>query len=402
VKKHCPFSGTDAPKYVGFGNAARGKQERKDSGGKRVTIRNIVVAGCPPTQTIEDVEEGGDFADAKGILKFSEYSADDEADNRRYLIEWQEECRKSKARAEKFGLEYKDPEPEQFLKWSEAKRLRENPNKGFTTGFDLNTEEEEKKRQARKERFKRKKPDGDDDAMDNDGEEGEDEDEGPYWKNKKPSVEPREAWANFHTLKHWRVDAFEGKDELQKNKLIEQALKRKAAREREAAARAAANEEKDEKQADDMEGEEKADNNDGNDEADMADSEVNNDGSKVINDDELDEDGNLKAPWETIKKDTKKIHIFALDMAAFKQMRTEDIMSHFRNFGPSYVEWLGEYACNILFEDEFSASRAIMNMSQSIATKEEMEVWDKNNQEEYERRKEEYRQSKAAQKEVSQ
>jgi len=93
---------------------------------------------------------------------------------------------------------------------------------------------------------------------------------------------------------------------------------------------------------------------------------------------------------QPIKKDPKKIHIFTLDPAAFKQMRTDDIMAHFRNFGPSYVEWMGEYGCNVLFEDEFSASRALVAMSQPIASIENMEVWDKDNKGEYERRRAEY------------
>lgn len=35
-------------------------------------------------------------------------------------------------------------------------------------------------------------------------------------------------------------------------------------------------------------------------------------------------------------------------------------------YGPSYVEWLGDLGCNILFEDKFSAVRAMKAMAQDI------------------------------------
>ena len=62
----------------------------------------------------------------------------------------------------------------------------------------------------------------------------------------------------------------------------------------------------------------------------------------------------------------KKIHIFSIDWAAFKQIRTNDIMAFFNIYGPSYVEWLGDLSCNVHFSDEFSARRALEHMSEPI------------------------------------
>ena len=62
----------------------------------------------------------------------------------------------------------------------------------------------------------------------------------------------------------------------------------------------------------------------------------------------------------------EKLHIFSFDHAAWRQMRTADVMETFKDFGPSYVEWLGECSCNVFFEDEFSAKRALKNISQEI------------------------------------
>merc|ERR1719148_486120 len=62
----------------------------------------------------------------------------------------------------------------------------------------------------------------------------------------------------------------------------------------------------------------------------------------------------------------EKIHLFAIDWAAFKQIRTDDIMAYFADYGPSYIEWLGELSCNVLFEDKYTSARAIEAMSRTI------------------------------------
>ena len=63
-----------------------------------------------------------------------------------------------------------------------------------------------------------------------------------------------------------------------------------------------------------------------------------------------------------------KVHMFSIDWAAFKQIRTNDIMSYFSIYGPSYVEWLGDLSCNIHFEDQYSAARVLENMSTELPT----------------------------------
>jgi len=62
----------------------------------------------------------------------------------------------------------------------------------------------------------------------------------------------------------------------------------------------------------------------------------------------------------------ERIHIFSIDWAAFKQIRNDDIMSYFNMYGPSYVEWLGELSCNVVFEDKYSATRALQCLSQQL------------------------------------
>ena len=62
----------------------------------------------------------------------------------------------------------------------------------------------------------------------------------------------------------------------------------------------------------------------------------------------------------------EKIHLFSIDWAAFKQIRTKDLSAYFSVYSPTYIEWLGDLSCNIFFQDKFTAARALENLSQEI------------------------------------
>ncbi|OEU23044.1 hypothetical protein FRACYDRAFT_233210 [Fragilariopsis cylindrus CCMP1102] len=64
---------------------------------------------------------------------------------------------------------------------------------------------------------------------------------------------------------------------------------------------------------------------------------------------------------------TDKLHISAIDWAAFKQIRNEDINKYFESYGPiKYIEWLGDLSCNVCFDDKNSASRALICLSNEL------------------------------------
>lgn len=69
------------------------------------------------------------------------------------MKDYQRECQTRKARALKYGTDYKQLAPQDFLPWTKAKRLRENPEKGFISGIDLMDTHELAKQDARKARF---------------------------------------------------------------------------------------------------------------------------------------------------------------------------------------------------------------------------------------------------------
>lgn len=282
----------------------------------------MTVCGIPAHYAAGGIpmEEAGKFVNILEIMGKQNQSAGDDTANMpteaELLLEYEKERTKAKARAAKFGTEYKEPAPDAFLKWSEARRLRANPERGFITGIDTFSTSEKAKANARKERFKseareERKRKGLDDGDDVDGgmnengenEEGmeEDADDVAEWeKTKKDPLPIAEAWENWKLVKQFRIDP---------------------------------------------------------------DGKSGNDGHVAKKDGEEEEKEFI--PRNVVIVPTK-IHIFSIDWAPFKQIRTDDLMSYFRDYGPSYVEWLGELSCNVLFEDKHSAARAFHALSQEL------------------------------------
>lgn len=228
------------------------------------------------------------------------------------LREYKDECDKARARANKFGIVYKEPTSDSFIPWSHARRLKANPSKGFLTGIDLSDPNETSKIDARKKRFQgggitttsssaltdeqsstTKVSEQETSVVDNDT------------TSNDHIIPIEEAWDNEQYVIEHRVDPhrslWKEKIEMTKNHSEEE--------------------------------------------------EMN--------------DENLAVEEEFVYE---KIHMFSIDWAAFKQIRTNDIMAYFSIYGPSYVEWLGDLSCNIHFQDKYSAKRAIENMSTIISS----------------------------------
>jgi hypothetical protein len=129
--------------YVGFGNMAKGA---KGGGHHPLMIQKVLLTNVPPMLPEK-------LASLPDDLPVVVVNSDDSDNVKRLMEEYKQECRLRKARAEKFGTGYKEPPPDAFLPWSQAKRMRENPEKGFITGLDLMDPAEVAKREARKARF---------------------------------------------------------------------------------------------------------------------------------------------------------------------------------------------------------------------------------------------------------
>jgi hypothetical protein len=299
---HALRSGVDAVKFVGLGNSALGRKARD------VKVRNVKVMPIPDS-----------FQAFGGIpLSHEPFSMEMEEDNDTTIKDqelWQEyekECAKAQLRAVKFGVEYKQPPPNAFFKWSEARRMRANPEKGFITGIDIMSKEEKEKAKKRKQRFEEEDRKnkavigGDDDVMDGDG---IDDHEKMHTRKKREPLALEQAWDNEGLVGDMRVD-------------VPESLY-------------------------------------------LKDSSQDDDAHAVVNSEAtMDDDSAV----DKVVLVPTKIHLFAIDWAAFKQIRTDDIISSFKDYGPSYVEWLGELSCNIHFEDKYSAGRALQALSRALPT----------------------------------
>lgn len=276
--------GQDAVRFVGLGNSALGKQARP------LKVRNVFVTTVPETlqNKLDNMSD-----DNLPMINIEEHQ-DEEA--KAMMEAYNQECKKAMARAKKFGIEYKEPNPQAFLNWSKARKLKANPQKGFATGMDISAPEELEKQRVRAERFgvtndKRTIGSEEEDMIDM-----EKEEENPI---EAPPLSVEQAWNNENLTRPYRRDP-------PKTLWINP--------------------------------------------PDTLTEEENYDTEETENPSLVPE----------------KIHLCSIDWAAFKQIRTDDILAYFSIYGPSYVEWLGELSCNVLFQDKFSAARALQNLSQQL------------------------------------
>jgi len=376
---HALRSGMDAVRYVGVGNSALGRNARS------LKVRNLRLMPLP--ECFGDANGGGDTSIRLTdwtIMSRTKLNGDGMVDEEgndiaatpppehtgttgkdaSLWVEYQQQCYKSKLRAEKFGTEYRQPPPDAFFKWSEARRLRANPERGFVTGLDILSVEEREKARKRKERFEEEdiqfgvveggaggavKVTNGDNRTQASGVGGPDDMEtqhsgdgatvysewdastiatyGTNYEKQNQVLPMKQAWDHFDLVKRYRVDPPGRLQPITSYSSTATPAGEKL-------------EEDDTKMAADST-------------ADAASM------TEVSTSDEKGEDG---APTPVMEK----IHMFAIDWAAFKQIRTDDIMAYFADYGPSYVEWLGELSCNVLFEDKYTSSRAIEAMSRPI------------------------------------
>jgi len=186
-------------RYVGFGNAGVADRQAPAP----IKLRNIRVSRVPnglqeqlSTLTVESTEPGEGGAAVVVAMDTDEVDEETKA----LMEEYQAECRKAKARADKFGVPYKEPEPDAFLPWSQARRLKANPTAGFATGIDMSSPDEKAKQEARKKRFGGAVvQDSTESAADGDAETGR-------CSGDRPPLPVEQAWDNEKLVRGQRAD----------------------------------------------------------------------------------------------------------------------------------------------------------------------------------------------------
>ncbi|KAJ8614170.1 hypothetical protein CTAYLR_005190 [Chrysophaeum taylorii] len=72
---------------------------------------------------------------------------------------------------------------------------------------------------------------------------------------------------------------------------------------------------------------------------------------------------------ETAAAETsERLHarVLPVDRGSFKKLRSADLLAHFGRYSPTYVEWLGDEACNVWFAEQHTAGRAMAALTVEI------------------------------------
>ena len=62
-----------------------------------------------------------------------------------------------------------------------------------------------------------------------------------------------------------------------------------------------------------------------------------------------------------IPRRPEAIHLYGVDC-----MSTSECLSYFGDYGPTFVEWIDDSSCNVLFEDEFTTKRALIGRGKPL------------------------------------
>ncbi|XP_072285185.1 nuclear cap-binding protein subunit 3 isoform X2 [Pyxicephalus adspersus] len=76
-----------------------------------------------------------------------------------------------------------------------------------------------------------------------------------------------------------------------------------------------------------------------------------------------DSQRNVVLDPEMLKKAIPEARLETLHVVGVDEMSTQDIFTFFKQYPPGYIEWLDDSSCNVIWLDEVTAIRALINMS---------------------------------------
>ncbi|KAF4098408.1 nuclear cap-binding protein subunit 3 [Onychostoma macrolepis] len=79
---------------------------------------------------------------------------------------------------------------------------------------------------------------------------------------------------------------------------------------------------------------------------------------------------NVVLDRDTMKKAIPKVRLEALHMGGVDDMSTQDIFGYFKEYPPAHIEWIDDTSCNVVWLDDITSTRALINLSRMPDKKE--------------------------------
>ncbi|XP_036800285.1 nuclear cap-binding protein subunit 3 isoform X2 [Oncorhynchus mykiss] len=72
---------------------------------------------------------------------------------------------------------------------------------------------------------------------------------------------------------------------------------------------------------------------------------------------------NVVLDRETMKKAIPNLRLEALHVAGVDDMSTQDVFGYFKEYPPAHIEWIDDTSCNVVWLDDVTSTRALINIS---------------------------------------
>lgn len=76
-----------------------------------------------------------------------------------------------------------------------------------------------------------------------------------------------------------------------------------------------------------------------------------------------DNQRNVVLDRDMMRKALPKVRLETLHVVGVDDLSTEDIFTFFKQYPPGYIEWLDDTSCNVVWLDEVTAARALLNLT---------------------------------------
>ncbi|XP_026090306.1 nuclear cap-binding protein subunit 3-like [Carassius auratus] len=79
---------------------------------------------------------------------------------------------------------------------------------------------------------------------------------------------------------------------------------------------------------------------------------------------------NVVLDRDLLKKAIPNVRLEALHMSGVDDMSTQDVFGYFKEYPPAHIEWIDDTSCNVVWLDDITSSRALINLSRMPDKKE--------------------------------